>query len=735
MNLIYKNIIKKIPVGKIILLFIVSSMLTSCDIIDVYSTLTETMESEKHLDEEIDLLKDFTEDLDKAIGISDSLSYLKNKDIDVSKMSPWINSNIIGILTEERKAELKNDYYLNINYNWLKDAKLRSGYSSEMPFYDIKETVDLNAMEILNDTDLSNRDLKLVKDFYELWLDFEKRNEVGLSPYKDFFKSLYEVKTLDEFSDFLSTLDNFLYGNNLTNIYLSSNSDDSNLYEVEINSTTLSLEDAAEYKKLTEYGKRKKKSVEEKAKYMLKEFMYDDDLIDTTITNFFSFETKISEFEKTILEWSDEEALKQSINPMTMEEIKNMNLKYPLVKILENSGYDKSELINVLEPNWLNNIDTVYTEENLQEMKDYILIHTLIDVMPLIDENSFRKVQSINNEVNGIYTNRDDKKLAYDSARSFFPYCFDRLYIKKYLDEDIKIEITNLCKEIIETYKTMLQENTWLSKQTIEFAIEKLDNMTINAVYPDKWEDDSIFEFKSKNEGGSYIEAVMDIVREYYERDLKKINTKRDKQLWDIDILTTNAFYKPSDNSINIVAGFLGDSTYRKDMSIEEKYGAIGTVIGHEISHAFDTFGAQYDSNGNVKSWWTDEDLKNFLDRADKLEKYYDNIIPFENGENYNGSMIKTEAIADMAGVKCILKMADTHKYFNYDKFFRTYAYLWAKVATLENLESNVLTDSHPLHYLRCNVTIQQFDEFIDIYDIKEEDKMYLAPNDRINVW
>ena len=125
------------PIGKIILLFIVLFTLTSCDIIDVYSTLTETMESEKHLDEEIDLLKDFTEDLDKAIGISDSLSYLKNKDIDVSKMYPWINSNIIGILTEERKAELKNDYYLNINYNWLKDAKLRSGYSSEMPFYDI----------------------------------------------------------------------------------------------------------------------------------------------------------------------------------------------------------------------------------------------------------------------------------------------------------------------------------------------------------------------------------------------------------------------------------------------------------------------------------------------------------------------------------------------------------------------------------------------------------------------
>ena len=726
---------KKLLFNKIIILSLLSILLTSCDVKDVYDILTETVEVNKDDDAEKELLKDFTDDLDKAIGIANSLSYLKNKDIDVSNMYPWINSNIIGILTDERREELKDDYYLNVNFNWLKDAKLRSGYSSEMPFYDIKETVDENAMALLKDENLSGKDYNLIKDFYDLWLDFEKRNEIGLLPYKNFFESLARVNNIDELSIFLSSIDNFLYGNNLTNIYLSSNSEDSNLYEVQIFSTLLSLEDSAEYKELTEYGKRKKKSIEDKTRYMLKQFMYDDDAIDNIINNMFSFETKIAEFEKSVLYWSNEEALKESINPITMEEIKNKNLKYPLFEILENSGYGKSDLINILEPMWLDNIDSIYNEENLEEMKDYILVHTLLDVMPIIDEKSFREMQNINNELNGIYTNREDVKLAYDSARAMFPYCFDRLYVEKYLDEEVRIEITNMCKDVIETYKKMLDENDWLSKETIKLAKEKLDKITINAVYPDKWEDDSNFNFKSKNDGGSYIEAIMDIVREYYERDLKKINTTRDKEIWDIDILTTNAFYKPSDNSINIVAGFLGDSTYRKDMSIEEKYGAIGTVIGHEISHAFDTFGAQFDANGNVKNWWTDEDYNIFLDKADKLEKYYDNVVAFDNDIKYSGSLVKTEAIADMASVKCLLKMAEEHKYFNYDKFFRTYATLWAKVATLESLESNVLTDSHPLHYLRCNVTIQQFDEFISIYDIKEDNKMYLEPSDRINIW
>lgn len=170
-------------------------------------------------------------------------------------------------------------------------------------------------------------------------------------------------------------------------------------------------------------------------------------------------------------------------------------------------------------------------------------------------------------------------------------------------------------------------------------------------------------------------------------------------------------------------------------MSIEEKYGALGSVIGHEISHAFDTKGSQFDADGNFRNWWKEEDFDAFMDRADKLIAYYDGVVAFDDGTPYKGQMVQTEAIADMAGFKCMLKMAEKIDDFDYDKFFRAYAYLWAKIETVSSLESQVLTDTHPLDYLRANVTVQQYDEFYETYGIKESDGMYIAPEDRIAVW
>ena len=130
-----------------------------------------------------------------------------------------------------------------------------------------------------------------------------------------------------------------------------------------------------------------------------------------------------------------------------------------------------------------------------------------------------------------------------------------------------------------------------------------------------------------------------------------------------------------------------------------------------------------------------EEDFDAFMGRADKLIAYYDSVVAFDDGTPYRGQMVQAEAIADMAGFKCMLKMAEKIDDFDYDKFFRANAYLWAKAGTLSALESQALTDSHPLNYLRCNVTAQQYDEFYETYGIKEGDGMYIAPKDRIAVW
>ena len=196
---------------------------------------------------------------------------------------------------------------------------------------------------------------------------------------------------------------------------------------------------------------------------------------------------------------------------------------------------------------------------------------------------------------------------------------------------------------------------------------------------------------------------------------------------------TFNCAYSPTTNSISIMGAFARGTIYNPEMSDEDLYAKIGTVIGHEISHAFDSMGAQFDKDGNVNQWWTDQDWNAFEEKNQKVIDYFAKIHPWE-GQDYYPESKGGEAVADMAAVKCMLRLAAKKENFDYDKYFRSLADLWLAKGTL-NMTYICITDEHPLPYLRVNCPLQQYDEFLDFYGIKEGDGMYLAPEDRINVW
>ena len=169
-------------------------------------------------------------------------------------------------------------------------------------------------------------------------------------------------------------------------------------------------------------------------------------------------------------------------------------------------------------------------------------------------------------------------------------------------------------------------------------------------------------------------------------------------------------------------------------MSYAQKLGGIGTIIGHEISHAFDTDGSQFDKDGAIADWWTDKDYAAFQARTAKLAAWYDGFIPCE-GVTYSGKQVQCEAIADMGGVKCMLGIAAGQAEFDYDAFFRQYAISWRAQMLPSHLYILIARDVHPLNYLRVNATLAQFDAFVDFYGIQEGDGMYIAPENRVAVW
>lgn len=311
-----------------------------------------------------------------------------------------------------------------------------------------------------------------------------------------------------------------------------------------------------------------------------------------------------------------------------------------------------------------------------------------------------------------------------------------KAYSEVYVTKEDKEALTELTHDIINEYRSMLQEETFLSNTTKSYAVEKLNNIKIHILYPETWPDYAGIEIKRKSDGGTYWDAAEEIRKSKHKYMIESIHDKDDSEDWSKGALTTdvNCYNSIMENSINILAGWCQGKNYNKKMSKEELYANVGYAIGHEISHAFDSEGAQFDKNGNLLNWWQENELEEFRKKNDKMAQYYSAMYPWK-GAKLEGMILTGEAGADMTSMKCMLRMAEKIPNFNYDKFFRSYASCHRSIMTLEEQENNYLGDEHPLGYLRINTVLQQFDKFNKVYDIKEGDGMYLAPEDRVIIW
>ena len=196
---------------------------------------------------------------------------------------------------------------------------------------------------------------------------------------------------------------------------------------------------------------------------------------------------------------------------------------------------------------------------------------------------------------------------------------------------------------------------------------------------------------------------------------------------------TVNACYSPQANDITFPAAILQAPFYDKDADHATNLGGIGTIIGHEITHAFDTNGATYDENGNYSNWWTKEDLVQFTARAENVKKYF-NGIEVTNGIFQNGDLTITENIADMGAMACVLQIVGDDKQAQ-RKVFESNATIWAANQTDQYRDFLLTMDVHSLNKVRVNAVLPLFDQFYDVYGVTKKDAMYVAPEDRVQIW
>ena len=652
---------------------------------------------------------------------------------DATGGKPWIDSDIKENVTADTVVDPKGDFYLYANKDWILENDIPDGYT--LWSYSAKRELDVKkqCMDLLKDESIEGHDAELIRTYRNLVMDWDSRNKLGVSELQGEYDKIRDAKSVDDITKLLTDKETVYDYYNFIRIKSDVGLNDPLTYIAALDSPKLILKDSAEYSERTELGDIYGGITKDLFVYAASKFGMTEEDANKCFDEAIALETKLASHIYTTKEQKSDDIFEKVNNEMSIDDVTALSKKFPLKNLLEALGYVYDGIYLVTNPEYITKLDEIYTDDNLEEIKSLMIVKFITENVGIVDKDTYDKKNELQNQYFGISGALSDEEMAYEYVKEMLPESMQIVYVEKYGSEEDRKKMNDLCHMVIDTYREILSENDWASDEAKNNAIEKLDNMTVNVAYPDKFDDTSGIDI----EGCSLIEADKRIRINNIKEDIKKLGTKKDKEKWNegYPVTDCNAFYSPQDNSINMFIGMMGEPFYSSNMSVEELYASIGAFwVGHEVSHAFDRDGAQFDSKGDFRDWMPEADKAEFQKRIDKMDKYLDTIVAF--GDNhFIGSNIDGEMTADITGLQCALKMASKIDGFDYKKFFIKYAQMNANVSTYASELNQISQGEHPLDYSRANVPVQQFQEFYDAFDIKEGDNMYLAPEDRIVVW
>jgi putative endopeptidase len=337
------------------------------------------------------------------------------------------------------------------------------------------------------------------------------------------------------------------------------------------------------------------------------------------------------------------------------------------------------------------------------------------------------------NSLYGITQSWGDEKTWKDLTQDLLPWDFGLLYVEEHFSAEDKEAVEEIISQILKEYEVIIDRQDWMSEATKAKAKRKLETMNVKIGYPDEWPAaKDMMQVTSISEGGSLISNLLVSMQVAIDDSLNRLGTNVDKSEWDVTPQTINAMYDPLNNEIIFPAAILQAPFYDSENTYGANMGGIGFVIAHEVSHAFDSSGALYDEYGNYNVWWTDEEMEKYDELSQSIIDYYNNYEMM--GINVNGELTLMENIADLGAMTCITSiLGDDAEAL--DEAFGQMSYNWASEDTASYMMYLLNTDTHSPNKVRVNAVLSSCDAFYKIYDIKESDKMYVAPENRVGIW
>lgn len=401
------------------------------------------------------------------------------------------------------------------------------------------------------------------------------------------------------------------------------------------------------------------------------------------------------------------------------------------------------EQIVVMQPSYIKAVDQLIGATSIEELRNYLKFQLITSAaFALSDDLQMANFNFYEGVLSGIEEPAPRWKRSLDVTNSVLSEAVGQMYVARYFPASAKQEML----EIIDNLKIALSERinslTWMSSQTKMKALEKLSTFYVKVGYPDKWRDYSALTIDNKL---SYYENLTRASRFETAYQLSFLGKEVDKTKWYMSPQTVNAYYNPSSNEICFPAGILQPPFFYPNGDASLNYGAIGVVIGHEMTHGFDDQGRQYDPVGNLQDWWTEADAKLFTEKTHGLVAQFDSIKVLGD-TRANGTFTLGENIADQGGLLIAyqaymnhLKGVEEPKEINgftpQQSFFLSYATVWAGNIREQEILRLTQLDPHSLGKWRVNASIRNIEAFYEAFAIKQGDPMYLAPEKRVVIW
>ena len=645
----------------------------------------------------------------------------------------------------DKSVRAADNFYQFATGGWQKRNPLPAAYSRFGSFDQLQEDNNKRINSILSDLLKKNykhgsMEQKL-SDFYKLAMDSERRNREGLTPVKPLLNEMEAAKTKADLQQLQLKYAVEGYGVGFASYFAADEKNvTTNILSLSQSGLTLGQKDY--YLNNDAATVTIREAYKQHLVRMFRLYGFSEAQATARANAVFRAETALALVSKSVTELRDPQA---NYNKMTLKEFQELYPNIPLEKMANAEGVKSAYIQEIVvgQPAFMAGYDKIYaaaTADDLRALMEWDVIQNsasyLSDEIREANFDFFGKTMSGRKEDYPLW------KRATNQVEAQMGEALGKIYVARYFPESSKKMMEQLVRNLQISLGQRIDAQTWMSDTTKAAAHKKLDKFYVKIGYPNKWIDYGKLVIDPQK---SYYENVMACRNFSHNRHIEeKAGKPVDRDEWYMTPQTVNAYYNPTTNEICFPAGILQRPFFDPKADEAFNYGAIGVVIGHEMTHGFDDQGRQYDDSGNMKDWWTATDAKGFEERADMYADFFSNIKVLPD-LNANGRFTLGENLADHGGLQVsyqAFKNATAKKHlktidgFTPDqRFFLAYAGVWGQNITELEIRNRTKRDPHALGEWRVNGALPHIDAWYDAFGVKEGDKLFIPKNQRLSLW